>query len=160
MMFARWAAELRGAENTLPLFSVERSNKMGGDPNIRYYHSYWRVGPSEALLIEATPPPRCVSWNFQLNNHWMESLDYRYFKIHVNKGSAVRSNPRPHRLFPSLHGFAQVTLPDGTIRIVVAAEDPAIPGSNWLDTAGHAFGTDCFRWITCASNPLAFASAL
>ena len=78
MMFARWAAELRGAENTLPLFSVERSNKMGGDPNIRYYHSYWRVAPSEALLIEATPPPRCVSWNFQLNNHWMESLDYRY----------------------------------------------------------------------------------
>ena len=53
-----------------------------------------------------------------------------------------------------------MTLPDGTIRIVVAAEDPAIPGSNWLDTAGHAFGTDCFRWITCASNPLAFASAL
>ena len=105
MMFARWAAELRGAENTLPLFSVERSNKMGGDPNIRYYHSYWRVGPSEALLIEATPPPRCVSWNFQLNNHWMESLDYRYFKIHVNKGSAVRSNPRPRRLLPSLHGL-------------------------------------------------------
>ena len=159
MMFARWAAELRGAENTLPLFSVERSNKMGGDPNIRYYHSYWRVGPSEALLIEATPPPRCVSWNFQLNNHWMESLDYRYFKIHVNKGSAVRSNPRPPTLAISSR-VAQVTLLDGTIRIVVAAEDPAIPGSNWLDTAGHAFGTDCFRWITCASNPLAFASAL
>ena len=56
----RASAELRGAENTLPLFSVERSNKMGGDPNIRYYHSYWRVGPSEALLIEATPPPRCA----------------------------------------------------------------------------------------------------
>ena len=52
-----------------------------------------------------------------------------------------------------------MTLPDGTIRIVVAAEDPAIPHSNWLDTAGHAFGTDCFRWITCARNPLAFASA-
>ena len=48
-----------------------------------------------------------------------------------------------------------MTLPDGTIRIVVAAEDPAIPHSNWLDTAGHAFGTDCFRWITCAPNPLA-----
>jgi len=45
-----------------------------------------------------------------------------------------------------------VTLPDGTIRIVVAAEDPAIPGSNWLDTAGHAFGTDCFRWITCVGD--------
>ena len=43
MMFARWAAELRGSENQLPIFNVERSNKMGGDPNIRYYHSYWRV---------------------------------------------------------------------------------------------------------------------
>ena len=36
-----------------------------------------RVHEGQALLIEATPPKETVSWNYQLNNHWMESLDYR-----------------------------------------------------------------------------------
>ena len=28
-------------------------------------------------MIE-TPVPECEIWNFQLDNYWMESLDYRY----------------------------------------------------------------------------------
>ena len=48
----------------------------GGDPNICYYHSYWQLGSEEDLVIEVTPPD-CDSWNFQLDNNWMESLDYR-----------------------------------------------------------------------------------
>ena len=128
MMFARWAAELRAAENTLPLFDQLRSNKMGGDPNIRYYHSYWRVEGGQHLLVEALPPPGVDTWNYQLNNHWMESLDYRYYQIHVNKGRAVLR-------------------PDGSIAIVVARSDPQLPGVNWVDPAGHEFGTCCFRWI-------------
>jgi hypothetical protein len=35
-------------------------------------------------VIESKVPP-CRTWNFQLNNYWMESLDYRYHTIHVNK---------------------------------------------------------------------------
>ena len=59
-----------------------------GDPNICYYHSYWKLAPDEALVIEVTPP-ECESWNFQLDNHWMESLDYRYFTpSRVNKHTA------------------------------------------------------------------------
>jgi hypothetical protein len=77
VMFAKWASEFRaGHPNQLPLFNVARSNAVGGDPAIRYYHSYWALGPDEALVIEATPP-KCSTWNFQLNNYWMESLDYR-----------------------------------------------------------------------------------
>jgi hypothetical protein len=76
MMFARWAKEFQVHSNQLPLFDVERSNKAGGDPKIRYYHSHWRLLPGEALIIRAQPP-ECNAWNFQLNNYWMESLDYR-----------------------------------------------------------------------------------
>ncbi len=95
----------------------------GGDPNIVYYHSHWAVSEDEALLIEAMPP-ECEHWNFQLNNYWMESLDYRYHDIHTNKHLA--------------HYEA-----DGSIRLVVAHEDPGLP--NWLETAGHTSGTMCFR---------------
>ena len=87
MMFARWSKGFQEHVNTLPLFDQKRSDDAGGDPKIRYYHSYWKLAADEALVITVTPPP-CQHWNFQLNNHWMESLDYRYFQVHVNDRSA------------------------------------------------------------------------
>jgi hypothetical protein len=131
LLFAKWARDFQRHTNQLPRFDPAVSNAAGGDPNIAYYHSHWRLGPDEALVIEATPPT-CEHWNFQLNNYWMESLDYRYFTIHVNKHTA-----RPE--------------PDGSVRIVVAHEDPGLP--NWVHTAGHTSGTMCFRWIRAASHP-------
>ena len=107
------------------------STAFGGDPQIAYYHSYWRLGPQQALLVEVTPPI-CENWNFQLNNHWMESLDYRYFPIHLNKMSA-RCNA------------------EGMVRIVVAHRDPGQP--NWISTAGHHCGTMTLRWIRAESRP-------
>ena len=103
----------------------------GGDPNICYYHSYWQLGPEQALLIEVTPPA-CESWNFQLDNHWMESLDYRHHRIHVNKHTARYRD-------------------DGSVRIVVAHRDPG--ADNWIETAGHCQGTMCFRWIRADAHP-------
>ncbi|MCA9696005.1 MAG: hypothetical protein KC431_00685, partial [Myxococcales bacterium] len=117
--------------NQLPMFDPERSNKAGGDPNIIYYHSHWALGPGQALLIEATPPV-CEHWNFQLNNYWMESLDYRYFPIHVNKHTAKYEE-------------------DGSVRIIVAHEDPGF--GNWIDTTGHESGTMCFRWVRAKEHP-------
>jgi len=152
-LFANWAEGFRTHENTLPRFDPATSTAFGGDPNIAYYHSYWRVAPDEALVIDAEPPD-CQHWNFQLNNHWMESLDYRYFPVWVNK---VTARYRP----------------DGSVRIVVAHTDPDFPPNpprgranslpagppqgagavNWIDTVGHELGTMCFRWIRAASHP-------
>lgn len=130
-IFANWAEEFREGMNTLPRFDPERARIAGGDPNIAYYHSYWELAPDEALIVEAMPP-ECDYWNFQLANHWLESLDYRYFQVHLNKHTAV-----PNK--------------DGSIRIVIAHEDPGVP--NWLNTCEHSFGTMCWRWIRATETP-------
>ncbi len=130
-LFSGWAKGFQDHTNELPKFDDSVSMGAGGDPNICYYHSYWSLGPEEALVIEVTPP-ECDAWNFQLDNHWMESLDYRFYNIHVNKHTAVYRE-------------------DGSVRIVVAHRDPGVP--NWIETAGHAQGTMCFRWIRAAEHP-------
>ena len=130
-LFASWAEGFQAHTNQLPEFSAETSRAFGGDPNITYYHSYWRLDPDQALVIE-TPVPACDAWNFQLNNHWMESLDYRYFRVHVNAHTA-------HYAL------------DGSVRIVVAHEDPGHP--NWIQTVGHPHGTMCFRWFHADAHP-------
>lgn len=73
-LFSNWAQGFRSHTNELPKFDDSISMGAGGDPNICYFHSYWELGPEDALVIEVMPP-ECESWNFQLNNHWMESLD-------------------------------------------------------------------------------------
>jgi hypothetical protein len=66
-MFAKWAYGFQAHANALPLFDQQTSDRAGGDPNIRYYHSYWRLPAGMALRILVRPPP-CRCWNFQLNS--------------------------------------------------------------------------------------------
>ena len=124
MMFAKWAGGFQKHTNKLPLFSPEISNAAGGDNNIIYYHSHWKLADDESLVIKVMPPV-CDSWNFQLNNYWMESLDYRYFTICINKASARYE-------------------PDGSVCVTVAHRDPGTP--NWINTCGHNEGTMLWRW--------------
>ena len=134
LLFARWANGFQKHTNKLPRFDPEVSNAAGGDADIIYYHSHWKLADDEALVINVKPPA-CDTWNFQLNNYWMESLDYRYFTICINMGSAQYE-------------------PDGSVKIVVAHSDPGIP--NWLSTSHHNEGTMCWRWYRLAKgeNPV------
>ena len=91
------------------------------------------MAEDEALLIEASTIPECQTWNFQLDNWWMESLDYRHHRIHVNKHSAHYEE-------------------DGSVRVIVAHSDPGHP--NWIETACHQRGTMCWRWIGTTEHPL------
>lgn len=131
LLFAKWARDFQKHSNQLPMFDPAVSNAAGGDPNIIYYHSHWALADDEALVIEVMPP-ECDMWNFQLNNYWMESLDYRYFRIHTNKHLASYEA-------------------DGSIRIIVAHRDPGL--ANWINTVGHESGTMCFRWIKAKAHP-------
>ena len=131
VLFAKWARDFQRHSNTLPRFDQEVSNAAGGDPNIAYYHSHWALAEDEALVVDARPP-ECEYWNFQLNNYWMESLDYRYHRIHTNKHLAHYED-------------------DGSVRLVVAHRDPGLP--NWIETVGHTSGTMCFRWVRAKDHP-------
>ncbi|MBW2362238.1 MAG: DUF1214 domain-containing protein, partial [Deltaproteobacteria bacterium] len=113
--FAGWAEMFSERPNELNLMPVEVRDRAHADPNQPFfYHGYWALAPDEALVVTATPP-ECRYWNFQVNNYWMESLDYRYHPITLNKHSVV-------------------TEADGSFRIVLAHRDPGLP--NWMDTAG------------------------
>jgi len=124
ILFTRWANGFKKYPNQLPQFDPKVSNAAGGDANIIYYHSYWNLKEDEALVI-TVKPPTCDSWNFQLNNYWMESLDYRYHTICISKGTAEYET-------------------DGSVKVIVAHKDPGL--KNWLNTCDHLEGTMCWRW--------------
>jgi hypothetical protein len=131
-LFADWSASFRPDINTLPPADQAYCQSIGGDPNIFYFHSYWEIGEDEALVIEAKRIPECQTWNFQLDNYWMESLDYRYHRITVNKHTASYEE-------------------DGSVILYIAHRDPGV--GNWIDTAGHRLGTMCWRWIGTDDHP-------
>lgn len=130
-LFHQWAGGFAARPNELPLFDPNVAKMAGGIPDCVYYHGYWQLDPEEALVIDVTPPG-CDYWNFQLNNHWMESLDYRYHRIAINKHEAIAEA-------------------NGSVRVVVAASDPGV--DNWLESAGHDRGTMCWRWIRADHHP-------
>jgi Protein of unknown function (DUF1214) len=130
--YADWSKWYQGIPNTLRTVAGSPLREEGTDPNTCYQYGYWSIGADEALVIESPVPP-CELWNFQINNYWMESLDYRYHRISLNKHSA-----RYNR--------------DGSVTLVIAAADPGM--GNFLDTAGHGCGTMALRWTRAQEPPV------
>jgi hypothetical protein len=123
-LFCDWSARYQQSLNALPQEDPEICRRAGGDPAIAYFNSYFELAPDEALVVELAHVPECRAWSLQVCNYWMESLDYRYHRTNVNKSTAKVE-------------------PDGSVRIVIAHEDPGHP--NWITTAGHENGTLLFR---------------
>ena len=130
-MFANWTEMFMAQPNEMPDFGQEFFQKAGGDPEIFYAHGYWTLKPGQAWVIE-TEVPECPYWNFQLDNWWMESLDWER-QITINKHTAKLND-------------------DGTLTIVVAERDPGY--GNWIDTCGHETGTALLRWLGAADHPI------
>lgn len=123
-LFCDWSERYQATPNELPREDPEVTRRVGGDPAIAYFNSYWSLREDEALVVELDRVPACRAWSFQVCNYWMESLDYRYHRTNVNKDTARVE-------------------PDGSVRIVLSARDPGL--ANWITTAGHAVGTMLFR---------------
>ena len=130
--FADWVQMFRANPNQLATVDQTMFFRAGGDPNIFYLHGYWTLKADEALVIEVKPP-QCEFWNFQLDNYWMESLDYRYAPVWVNSHTA-RYNA------------------DGSATITIARENRGF--TNWMDTDGHTTGSMLLRWTRASSHPV------
>jgi hypothetical protein len=129
--FTDWTESYLAHPNQLPPADQEKCLKAGGDPNIYFYRSFWNLAPDEALIVHIARIPACDTWNLQVDNYWQESMDYRYFRSHLNKHTAVYD-------------------PDGGATIVIAHQDPGRP--NWLSTANHGIGHFAMRWIRAAEH--------
>lgn len=126
-IFTDWAEYLQAnTTNELPPADQAFCQHIGGDPNIFYYHGHWRLAADEALVIHVSRIPECRFWNIQIDNFWMESLDYRYLRITLNDHSAMRDA-------------------DGGVTMILSHTDPGHP--NWLQTGGHDNGTMSLRWV-------------
>ena len=135
-LFSQWSKDIRESPNSLPLADQAFCHAVGGDPNIIYYHGHFRLSSDEVMVITLPSIPECQTWNLQVDNYWMESLDYRYHKIAINRHTATVNA-------------------DGSVDIHIAAKDTG--HENWLSTGGHVEGTLCFRWVGCKDpvNPTA-----
>ena len=131
-IFKHWAEVFR-AENRNALNTAEQSMfvKAGGDPMIHYLHGWWDLEEGQALRITSSIP-ECEGWNFQINNIWMESLDYRHHTIHTNNGLAALNE-------------------DSSVTVTVSAKPQSC---NWIDTAGHDKGTMLWRWTGATDHPI------
>jgi hypothetical protein len=96
------------------------------DPNILYYHGHFKLNNEEAMVITLPSIPACQTWNIQVDNYWMESLDYRYHRVCLNQAQASVND-------------------NGSVTLVLTSTDPGC--TNWISTAGHSEGTLCFRWV-------------
>ncbi len=102
-----------------------------GTPDNIYALGHFRLEPDETLVITGRSP-RCAYWGMQLWNRYMQSLDYRYYRVSINGTQAVLE-------------------PDGSFRVIIAHRDPGMP--NWLDTAGHREGLFFCRWLQADELP-------
>jgi len=104
-LFADWAQSYQPNVNTLPFADQALCQSVGGDPNILYYHGFWKLNPDEALAIHIPHMPTCDFWNVVIQNYWMESLDFRYGHVCINKETAYYET-------------------DGSIKVIFAARPP------------------------------------
>jgi hypothetical protein len=127
--------------NALPEDDQALCQAAGGDPNIHYYQSYWDLEPDQALLVHLTDIPECQTWNLQLSDYWMESLDFRFFQISVNRFTASYES-------------------DGSVFIVVSEQDPGPRYPNWLRTLGYGQGGMLGRYVGAKNPPKEMASTI
>ena len=121
-----WRETLAASENRI-VFDDEVYLSNGGVADRYHGFGRWSCQHDRALVIEFTPG-KCEYWIFQLCNMWQENLD------NYEDGDGYTQKKISKKLS------------DGTIRVIVAHEDPEIEG-NYISPFGHTQGGMSLRLI-------------
>lgn len=114
-----------GSKNRFKTDIGDPTSRSGGVPGGNAVTARWALEPSQALLVEVTPPTPCAYWDVQVGNGWYESFDYRNHFSGLTCEQAYLGG-------------------DGALVLVVAEQDPGTV--NWLETAHHREGHIAIRW--------------
>jgi hypothetical protein len=104
-------------------------NNLPG-PGIQYIGGSFKLAPDETIVVEGKDVP-CRYWNLQILTRYLESGDYRHYKVGISNRE-VKFDP------------------DGAFRIYAAGEDPGTV--NWISTQGYEHGQILVR--TLLADPL------
>lgn len=104
-------------------------NNLPG-PGIQYIGSSFKLAEDETIVVEGVDVP-CRYWNLQILTRYLESGDYRHYKVGISNRQVQKDS-------------------DGAFRIYAAAEDPGT--TNWISTQGYAHGQILIR--TLLADPL------
>ena len=127
-----WQENLSKRPNQI-VFSESTYLSNGGVLDRLHGFGSWHKPVGEALVVDFHPPA-CESWILQICNLWQENLDvYEDGQGYLTKFSADYEA-------------------DGSVRAVVADEDPGA-GGNWLDSFQHATGVFSLRLIQTEGTP-------
>lgn len=103
-------------------------------PDNLYMIGTFRLTGDEALVLVIEPPDTRY-WSVTVENIWHECIDVRRRHSSVTNAGAVSGA-------------------DGTVRLTIAASDPAGgSGANWLDTGGRHRGFVVLRWLDNPDAP-------
>lgn len=128
-----WWQDKLGARPNCIHFSRAVYLSNGGVPDRHHGFGIWECDSGEALVLEFLPAP-CDYWILQLCNIWQENLDnYEDGDGYVQKYTAVYE-------------------PDGSVRVIIAEENPGI-GGNWIRPYGHVHGGMSLRLIKITGEP-------
>ncbi|WP_370249792.1 DUF1214 domain-containing protein [Nocardioides sp.] len=123
--------ELMTETNRLVTAEAAALGSENTTPDNLYMLGMFDLASGEALVVDLEPPDTRY-WSITLENVWHECLD-------------------PLRTVSSGTNAGFVRRADGTVRVVIAAEDPGVP--NWLDTGGRGRGFIVLRWLDTPAPP-------
>lgn len=123
--------ELLSEPNKLVTSEAAALGSENTTPDNLYMLGAFDLEAGQALVLDIDPLDTRY-WSITLENVWHECLDP--FRTR-SSGTQASFAPRP----------------DGTVRVVIAAEDPGVP--NWLDTGGRGRGFIVLRWLDNPDPP-------
>ena len=115
----------------LPPFAFEADQGGWGTVDNIYCFGRFRLKENEYLKIHLTSP-ECNYWGIQTWNYLMQSMDFRNYKVGINKGTAKANT-------------------DGSYTVYLSHQPMLV--DNWISTANYKEAIVFVRWLLAEEMP-------